>query len=856
MLCEKDKFSCEHRSLYEFPIFTLHFTGFVSYMSNIQNMSLEDIMGERFCRYSKYIIQDRALPDIRDGLKPVQRRILYSMNKDGNTFDKSYRKSAKSVGNIMGNFHPHGDSSIYDAMVRMSQDWKNREILVEMHGNNGSMDGDPPAAMRYTEARLSEIAGYLLQDIDKKTVPFAWNFDDTEKEPTVLPAAFPNLLVNGSTGISAGYATDIPPHNLAEVIDATVYMIDHPTAKVDKLMEFLPGPDFPTGAIIQGRDEIKKAYETGKGRVVVRSKTEIEKLKGGKEQIVITEIPYEINKANLVKKIDEVRVNNKVAGIAEVRDESDRDGLRIAIELKKDANTELVLNYLFKYTDLQINYNFNMVAIDNFTPRQVGIVPILSSYIAHRREVILARSRFDKEKAEKRLHIVEGLIRVISILDEVIALIRASENKADAKENLKVSYDFTEEQAEAIVTLQLYRLTNTDVVVLQEEEAELREKIAMLAAIIGDERTMYNLMKKELREVKRQFATPRLSSLEDTAKVIEIDTASLIAEEDTYVSVTKAGYIKRTSPRSFSASTLEEIGKRDDDRLLFIQSVKTTQHLLIFTTLGNVIYRPVHELADIRWKDIGEHLSQTITNFETNEEVLYVEVVDQFDDATTYFAATRLGQIKRVERKEFSPWRTYRSKSVKYAKLKDDSDQIVAVAPIKLDDVLLISKNGYALRFNIEEVPVVGAKAAGVKAMNLKADDELQAAFICNTSSFYLLTQRGSLKRVSTEEIPATSRAKRGLQVLRELKSKPHRVFLAGSVSEQGFIGDLFSTEVEDGEQTLVIQSNNGTIYEAILQDLNVSERTSNGSFISDTISDEEVFDAYLKEVFKEEKDN
>ena len=819
-------------------------------------MSLEDIMGERFGRYSKYIIQDRALPDIRDGLKPVQRRILYSMNKDGNTFDKSYRKSAKSVGNIMGNFHPHGDSSIYDAMVRMSQDWKNREILVEMHGNNGSMDGDPPAAMRYTEARLSEIAGYLLQDIEKKTVPFAWNFDDTEKEPTVLPAAFPNLLVNGSTGISAGYATDIPPHNLAEVIDATVYMIDHPTAKVEKLMEFLPGPDFPTGAIIQGRDEIKKAYETGKGRVVVRSKTEIEKLKGGKEQIVITEIPYEINKANLVKKIDEVRVNNKVAGIAEVRDESDRDGLRIAIELKKDANTELVLNYLFKYTDLQINYNFNMVAIDNFTPRQVGIVPILSSYIAHRREVILARSRFDKEKAEKRLHIVEGLIRVISILDEVIALIRASENKADAKENLKVSYDFTEEQAEAIVTLQLYRLTNTDVVVLQEEEAELRGKIAMLAAIIGDERTMYNLMKKELREVKRQFATPRLSSLEDTAKVIEIDTASLIAEEDTYVSVTKAGYIKRTSPRSFSASTLEEIGKRDDDRLLFIQSVKTTQHLLIFTTLGNVIYRPVHELADIRWKDIGEHLSQTITNFETNEEVLYVEVVDQFDDATTYFAATRLGQIKRVERKEFSPWRTYRSKSVKYAKLKDDSDQIVAVAPIKLDDVLLISKNGYALRFNIEEVPVVGAKAAGVKAMNLKADDELQSAFICNTSSFYLLTQRGSLKRVSTEEIPATSRAKRGLQVLRELKSKPHRVFLAGSVSEQGFIGDLFSTEVEDGEQTLVVQSNNGTIYEAILQDLNLSERTSNGSFISDTISDEEVFDAYLKEVFKEEKDN
>ena len=816
-------------------------------MSNIQNMSLEDIMGERFGRYSKYIIQERALPDIRDGLKPVQRRILYSMNKDGNTFDKGYRKSAKSVGNIMGNFHPHGDSSIYDAMVRMSQDWKNREILVEMHGNNGSMDGDPPAAMRYTEARLSEMAGYLLQDIEKDTVPFAWNFDDTEKEPTVLPAAFPNLLVNGATGISAGYATDIPPHNLAEVIDAVIYMIDHPSAKVDKLMEFLPGPDFPTGAIVQGRDDIKKAYETGKGRVVVRSRTEIEKLKGGKEQIVITEIPYEINKAVLVKKIDDVRVNNKVAGIAEVRDESDRDGLRIAIELKKDANTELILNYLFKYTDLQVNYNFNMVAIDNFTPRLVGIVPILTSYIAHRKEIILARSRFDKAKAEKRLHIVEGLIRVISILDEVIALIRASENKADAKENLKVSYDFTEEQAEAIVTLQLYRLTNTDVVVLEEEEAELREKIAMLAAIIGDERTMYNLMKRELRDVKKKFGNPRLSELQDTANAIEIDTASLIVEEETYVSVTRSGYIKRTSPRSFSASTLEEMGKRDDDRLIFVSPAKTTQHLLIFTSLGNVIYRPVHELSDIRWKEIGEHLSQTISNFDTKEEVIYTELLDSFEEGT-YFAATKLGQIKRVERKEFSPWRTYKSKSLKFAKLKNEEDQVIALAPIKLDDVMLVTKNGYALRFNIEEVPVIGAKAAGVKAINLKKDDVLAAAFIVNTDSLYILTQRGSLKRMAVADIPVTSRANRGLQVLRELKTKPHRVFAAGPVYGEAVDFDLFTTEAEASEeQILQVLSNKGTAYEINLADLSLSERTSNGSFISDSISDEEVFSAYIK---------
>ena len=660
-------------------------------MSNIQNMSLEDIMGERFGRYSKYIIQERALPDIRDGLKPVQRRILYSMNKDGNTHDKGYRKSAKSVGNIMGNFHPHGDSSIYDAMVRMSQDWKNREILVEMHGNNGSMDGDPPAAMRYTEARLSEIAGYLLQDIDKNTVPWAWNFDDTEKEPTVLPAAFPNLLVNGATGISAGYATDIPPHNLSEVIDAVVYMIDHPSAKLDKLMEFLPGPDFPTGAIIQGKDEIRKAYETGKGRVVVRSRTEIEQLKGGKEQIIVTEIPYDVNKAVLVKKIDDVRVNNKVPGIAEVRDESDRTGLRIAIELKKDADSQTILNYLLKYTDLQVNYNFNMVAIDNFTPRQVGLQKILSSYIAHRRDIIVARSKFDKEKAEKRLHIVEGLIRVISILDEVIALIRASENKADAKENLKVSYDFSEEQAEAIVTLQLYRLTNTDIVTLQNEEADLREQIATLAAIIGDERTMFNVMKRELRDIKKKFGNDRRSELQAETKTIEIDTASLIVEEETYVSITRGGYVKRTSPRSFNASTIDEVGKRDDDDLILVQQAKTTQHLLMFTNQANVIYRPIHELPDIRWKDLGEHLSQTITNLSKDEEVLYAEILDDFE-AGAYLAATKLGQIKRFERKEFTPWRTYKSKSVKYAKLKDDSDFIVTVTPIQLDDIMIITQ--------------------------------------------------------------------------------------------------------------------------------------------------------------------
>ncbi|WP_341784870.1 DNA topoisomerase IV subunit A [Lactococcus petauri] len=827
-------------------------------MSNIQTLPLEDIMGERFGRYSKYIIQERALPDIRDGLKPVQRRILYSMNKDGNTFDKAYRKSAKSVGNVMGNFHPHGDRSIYDAMIRLSQDWKMLEPLIEMHGNNGSMDGDPPAAMRYTEARLAEISSYLLKDIEKDTVAHAWNFDDTEKEPTVLPASFPNLLVNGSTGISAGYATDIPPHNLGEVIDATIYMIDHPKANVEKIMTFMPGPDFPTGAIIQGRSEIKKAYETGKGRIAVRSKVEVEKLKGGREQLVVTEIPYEINKATLVKRIDDVRVNAKVPGISEVRDESDREGLRIAIELKKEANSQLVLNYLYKNTDLQINYNFNMVAIDNMTPRQVGVLPVLRSYIAHRQDVIVKRSKFDLSKAEKRLHLVEGLIRMVSILDEVVALIRASENKSDAKENLKVSYAFSEEQAEAIVTLQLYRLTNTDIVTLENEQAELEAKILELRAIINDERTLYNLMKRELREVKKKFGKERRSELQDNVETIEIEAQQLIAEEETVVSVTRGGYIKRTSPRSFASSNVEEVGKREDDELIFVKAgARTTQHLLMFTSLGNVIYRPVHELSDVRWKDIGEHISQTLNNFASDEEIIFAQVLDNFETGENYMVVTAAGQIKQVELDSFKPWRTYRSKSMVYGKLKGDKDSIVTIAPIVKgdEDVMLISGNGYALRFNISEIPVVGAKAAGVKAMNLKAGDLVKAAFFVQTDSWYLLTQRGFIKRVKSEDIPETSRANRGLQVLRPLKTNPHTVFSAGSVintdkTPLSETVDLFSpAEAEDTptdkSQILEVTSAVGKVYQTELTDLNLSDRASNGHPLAEDI--DRVIEAKIK---------
>ncbi|PCS00959.1 DNA topoisomerase IV subunit A [Lactococcus fujiensis] len=815
-------------------------------MSNIQKLPLEDIMGDRFGRYSKYIIQERALPDIRDGLKPVQRRILYSMNKDGNTFDKAYRKSAKSVGNVMGNFHPHGDSSIYEAMIRLSQDWKMSEPLIEMHGNNGSMDGDSPAAMRYTEARLAEIAGYLLADIEKETVTTAWNFDDTEKEPTVLPASFPNLLVNGSTGISAGYATDIPTHNLAEVIDATIYLIDHENASLEKLMQYLPGPDFPTGAIIQGKDEIRKAYETGKGRIVVRSRVTIETLKGGREQLVVTEIPYEINKANLVKKIDDVRLNAKVPGISEVRDESDREGLRIAIDLKKEADSKLVLNYLFKNTDLQVNYNFNMVAIDNMTPRQVGVLPILTAYVRHREEVIVKRSKFDLTKAEKRLHIVLGLIRMVSLLDDVVATIRASENKSDAKENIKVSFDFTEEQAEAIVTLQLYRLTNTDIVTLENERDTLNEQILELNAVINDEKTLYNLMKRELREVKKKFGKPRKTELQAEVETIEIEAHELILEEDTVVSVTKAGYIKRTSPRSFASSQVDEIGKRDDDALLFYGSAKTTAHLLIFTNLGNVIYRPIHELTDTRWKDLGEHLSQSLNNFKADEEIIDVEVIEEFKDQN-FLVVTKRGQIKQIELTSFSPWRTYRTKSMPYVKLKMDDDEVIFIKPVSFNEVMLISENGYALRLNLDEIALASPKSAGFKAMTLKEGDKLKSAFFTNSNSWYLLTQRGFIKRVKTEAVPLADRASRGTLVLRPLKNNNHTVFAAGRVyqtrtdlsaasEEVNLLSDILNIDQEKITQILSVISDKNKTIELDLMSLNLSDKTSNGHPIDDEI--------------------
>ncbi|XXM72608.1 DNA topoisomerase IV subunit A [Lysinibacillus sphaericus] len=784
-----------------------------------QDLPLEEVLGDRFGRYSKYIIQERALPDARDGLKPVQRRILYAMYVDGNTQEKGFRKSAKTVGNVIGNYHPHGDTSVYDAMVRMSQDWKVRNFLVEMHGNNGSIDGDPPAAMRYTEARLSAISMELLRDIDKDTVEFIPNFDDTSSEPTVLPSRFPNLLVNGSTGISAGYATDIPPHHLGEVIDAAIMRIEKPQCTVDDLMTVMKGPDFPTGGIIQGVDGIKKAYETGKGKIVVRGKAEVENIRGSKQQIVITEIPYEINKANLVKKMDEFRVDRKVEGIAEVRDETDREGMRIVIELKKDADSSGVLNYLYKNSDLQISYNFNMVSIHNRRPKLMGIEGMLDAYITHQKEVVTNRTKYDLKKASDRQHIVEGLMKALSILDEVIATIRASKDKKDAKNNLIDQYGFTEAQSEAIVSLQLYRLTNTDITALRSEAEELDKLIAELTSILESENKLLSVIKKELKVIKKQFADARRTKIEDKIEELKINLEVLIASEDVMVTVTQDGYIKRTSLRSYSASNGQDLAMKETDRLLAQYEMNTTDVLLVFTNKGNYIYCPVHELPDIRWKDLGQHVGN-IVPIDRDEQVLKAIPVKDFADERYLLFVTKNGMTKKTELAQYKAQRY--SRPLVAINLKGDDTLVDVHLTDGRHDLFLATSQSYGLWFTEEEVSVVGPRAAGVKGINLKEGDFVVSGKIVTNPDkefVFLATHRGAVKKMKLSEFERTSRAKRGVIMLRELKSNPHRVA---------------SIEIANDTHEVELISSKGRTEYVRMRDLRANDRYSNGSFIMD----------------------
>ena len=779
-------------------------------IEKIFDYTLEDIMGERFGSYSKYIIQDRAIPDARDGLKPVQRRILYSMHKEHNTYDKGYRKSAKTVGDVIGNYHPHGDTSIYDAMVRMSQPWKTRLPYIDMHGNNGSIDGDSPAAYRYTEARLSKIANEMLRDIDKDTVEWAPNFDDTTMEPTVLPARFPALLVYGAQGISAGYATNIPTHNLNEVVDATIYRIDHPNSSLEELMEIVKGPDFPTGGIVEGLAGLKDAYTTGRGRIIVKSKYEVD---DKKNQIIITEIPFEVNKALLVKKIDDIRLDKKIDGIVEVRDESASD-IRIVIDIKKNANTELIVNYLLKNTEMQISYNFNVVAIVNKRPKLLGLEACLDAFIAHQREVVRRRTEFDLEHARARYHILEGLVKCISILDEVIKVIRASNNKADAKDNLVKEFKFSMEQAEAIVTLQLYKLTNTDVVLLEEEMADLENKIAIWEKILNNEAALKHVMKKELQNINKEYITPRITEIKEEITEIKIDQKDMIVKEDVVVLVTKDGYIKRSSLRSYQASVDDTITMKENDYIIGEYQMNTQDTLLLFTNLGNYMYLPVYVIPDLKWKDMPKHVSN-IVPLEQDEEVISSIPIYDFNDNFNIIICTRNGMIKKTNLSSFKSSRY--NKTITCIKLKAD-DRVVDTLIENKPNILLVTNKGYELSYKSEEISEIGLKASGVKAMSLKGDYIVSINNYSVEADEYLsiITDKGTGKRIRLSDIPLQTRARRGLQIIRDVKNNPYQIL---------------NTFIVDVKNKIGLKSD--IIEEIKISDLVITDRYSTGTSIS-----------------------
>lgn len=776
-------------------------------IKNIYDYSLEEIMGESFGRYSKYIIQDRAIPDVRDGLKPVQRRILYSMYKEKNTYDKPTKKSANAVGAVMGHYHPHGDSSIYEAIVRMSQPWKNEAPLIDMQGNNGSIDGDSAAASRYTEARLSKIAGELLRDIDKDgIVAMAPNYDDSLLEPTVLPSRFPNLLVNGTTGISAGYATNIPPHNLGEVIDATIFRIDNPNSRMETIMNYIKGPDFPTGGIALGLDGIKKAYETGRGKIFVRAKTIIDKNK-----IIIDEIPFDVNKQTLVRRIDEIRMDKKIDGIVEVRDESDKEGLRIAIDLKKEVNANNILNYLYKNTDLQISYNFNMIAIVNRRPMQLGILGILDAYIAHQKEIVYKGTEFDLRAAKKSYHIIEGLIKAISILDEVIATIRRSKNKADAISNLVKEYEFTTSQADAIVTLQLYRLTNTDIISLNEEKARLEEKIKLYEEILANPDKLNSVIKDDLRKIKKEYAIPRRTEIREEIEDVKVDTTTMIPKEAVVVVVTNEGYIKRVPFRSYMSSNSEETSLKENDYVMGLYSITTTDVVLLFTNMGNYLYLPVYEIPEGKWKDLGKHISNIIS-INAEEKIVGALPVYNFDEDKNITIFSKNGMIKRTHLADFKVQRY--SKPIKMMNLKGD-DEVINVTAKDSSNVFITTSLGYGLWYDTNEVPIVGIKAAGVKSISLKDDYVVSGILFDGGEEFItILTDKGTGKRTRMTELEKTSRAKRGILLMKVIKSNPSKIiksYITNPKKSIGVVSDNYSKVIRINEIPIMDRYSNGS---------------------------------------------
>lgn len=739
-------------------------------VNNIIESVIEDVVGERFGRYSKYIIQERALPDARDGLKPVQRRILYGMYKEGNMHNKPYLKSAKTVGIVMGNYHPHGDSSIYDAMVRLSQPWKVNHLLVDMHGNNGSVDDDPAAAMRYTEARLSKLAGTMLDDIDKDTVFFAPNFDDSEMEPTVLPSPFPNLLVNGSTGIAAGYATNIPPHNLSEVIAATIHRLNNPTCSLDDLMTYVKGPDFPSGGIVQGIEGVKDAFRNGKGRVVIRAKTEIETF-SNMHQIIVDELPFEVNKSNLVKKIDEIRLNKDLDSISAVRDESDRTGLRVVVDIKKDADPHVALNYLLKSTELQVYYNYNVVAIVNKRPEQMGLAQMIDAFIAHREEVVINRLTYIQARLNARLHIIEGLIKAVSVMDEIIAIIRSSANKSESKKAIIAEFNFSEIQAEAIVMLQLYKLSSTDVNVLQDEFKEVSKELNEINTLLTNSVLLTQLIVNELKAVDEEFGVERRSEIQDKVEEIELDKTDLITNEDVKVSITEQGYVKRVSLRSFNMSESDLPGMKENDHLIGSLEVEILDTLLLFLNDGSYIYMPVYELTEFRWNDLGSHISSYVKGSQ-GKLIVSAIVVSDFTSAAWITSVSKAGKVKRSKLDAYEAVRY--SSTINSMNLKDD-ELVKAFVTYEEEEIMIVTKDGFVNKYHNEEVGQTNLRTQGIIGINLGKDDYVvDAVAISPEDQFVAVVNNASgMKRLRVADINNSNRSTKGERIFKQTASNP-----------------------------------------------------------------------------------
>ena len=753
------------------------------YEENISVQPMEDVMGDRYATYAKYVIQDRAIPDVRDGLKPVQRRIIFTMFRNNNVFNKPTRKCAHTVGAVMGTFHPHGDTSIYEALARMSQDWKVRYPLIDFQGNNGSIDGDAPAAYRYTESRLSELSNELVRDIDKKTVDMQLNFDDTEFEPTVLPARFPNLFVNGTEGIAVALATEIPPHNLKEIIDATIYRIGHKTATVEDLMQFVLGPDFPGGGIIYESEGLKNIYLTGRGRIEIASRTEIVQNKDN-QQIVITEIPYKTQKNQLVFEIDKIVHSKAVDGLLEVRDESDWKGIRIVIDCKKDAKADLLLQYLMNKTGLVSSYSTNMVAIVNGRPKALNLLSYIDAYIAHQVDVVTRKSQFDLDKFQARLHIVEGLIYASLNINEVVEIIKKSKDKADSKLNLMNRYGFSNEQAEAIVTMPLYKLSHTDEAILEKEKETLLKDIETLKGILEDEAKLNRVLVRELKAIAEKYGDDRRTSLEEKKEVAPIDKRDLIAKEEVMVALSRDGYIKRSTLKSYRSSGDNPLpGLKDGDVLVGAGVLTTTDYLICFTNQGNYICVPVHKISENRWKDEGVHLN-AFSTLASNEKIVKGIAISDFRNDIYLGILTKFGQIKRMPLNVLEKGK--RARPTRNMRLLN-GDEVCDVQILSGNsNLIVVASNGNVTYFNENELNVLGTKAGGVKSMAGLGKSNAIALITFDTdekSKVIMFTDKGHYRIFDNAHVNLTSRLGKVQPLMPCFKSDIHNVVNAFKLS-------------------------------------------------------------------------